>query len=559
VFAFKSFSMRTGTAVVAFFVCCAQSTFAQSLDLASTQTTAPAPTSTSTSGSIAIISGGRPLMLDGGGTGSVLAATGSIVTTASNVVGTAAAVTSGVNTAAGGTVAFSSSSSSTISATLTAAQQLAASQVLTTGAQALILSSSGSAIGGTIFLGTTGSWSGHQAPFEVPSGVTVVRDFGKSGALNLLGDFRNAGTFYAVSTNATVTNAIISAKNVINSGTLSTLLPTGGLAGYAGAIPNLDLTLKASESIQNTGTISGAKDIALVARRSEDGFNVFNAGGTVSAPNGTISIQNGFAPKGVATNVLGGVFVASRVMANAGAGDLRLMVDRITGPLDVTAGTAHSGTFGGSLQLGAITITGDPTFYTLGDMIVTAPITVAEKLALLATGNIDLGNQTITARSPSGVGQDITIIAGAKLTPMNGAVACCSPGTPEPGVNNIAEGTSVKVSGVSLSGGSIVCDGCVIDATSSIPDSRGGNVLLAAYGVGASGGEIDLANSGIGPTGRVGNVTAIAPNEIVLGLVSAAEGATITLSNAQPASRLIRGARSPARSKQARLSIPQAP
>ncbi len=103
----------------------------------------------------------------------------------------------------------------------------------------------------------------------VGSGQNLVLDFGNSSSINVTDNIHieQGGTLYAISTNPNVTNASLFANNIFNNlgGTITSILPTGGLAGYANAIPNLSLSLIAVNDIINAGTISSAANLNMFA------------------------------------------------------------------------------------------------------------------------------------------------------------------------------------------------------------------------------------------------------------------------------------------------------
>jgi adhesin HecA-like repeat protein len=162
---------------------------------------------------------------------------------------------------------------------LTPAEAVAVQQVLSSGRQTIVLGTYGNATGGSLILPSQQALSS----LVVPRGVTAVRDFAPS-QMSLTGNFTNAGRFYAVSTDAGMTNAMISALGISNlrGGLLTTVLPMGGLPGFSNAISNLSLTL-ASRRLLNAGTISSAGDLNLIG--TSNSYVVRGLGGTFSAAN----------------------------------------------------------------------------------------------------------------------------------------------------------------------------------------------------------------------------------------------------------------------------------
>jgi hypothetical protein len=149
---------------------------------------------------------------------------------------------------------------------LTPAEYVAASQVLQTGRQSIQLAAGGNAVRGSFVLNR--QFNQPIGLLDLPKGVVGINDFAKS-ALNLSGDFINAGKFYAISTNPATTTATISAANIINQpgALLTTVLPKTALPGFSNStlVKSLSLDLNASQNIANSGTISSASNLSLTA------------------------------------------------------------------------------------------------------------------------------------------------------------------------------------------------------------------------------------------------------------------------------------------------------
>lgn len=133
---------------------------------------------------------------------------------------------------------------------------------------------------------TTGSASTTANVNGAAQGATQVLDFSNSAHIDVGHEIRNEGTWYIVSTNPQITNATLSALGFINTSgaTITTVLPQGGLAGYANAISNLSLTLMAVNDIVNMGTISSAGNLSMAA-----GGSIINA--LPSGVNGALPVM----------------------------------------------------------------------------------------------------------------------------------------------------------------------------------------------------------------------------------------------------------------------------
>lgn len=155
---------------------------------------------------------------------------------------------------------------------LTPAERIALFQVINAGRQTLQIGTMGNAIGGSFTIGSRLSQS--LSGLVIPQGETAISNIASNGGLKIAGNLTNSGALYSVSTDSAVTNAVMEATNIINnaSGLLSTVLPSGGLPGITGALSNVSLSLKASENIVNSGTISSAGNLNLTA-----GGSIINA------------------------------------------------------------------------------------------------------------------------------------------------------------------------------------------------------------------------------------------------------------------------------------------
>lgn len=148
---------------------------------------------------------------------------------------------------------------------LTPAERLAVYQVVSTGNQSIMLGANGTAIGGSLTVGSR--FSDFVSSLSVPQGVSVLFDAAKNPTMNLLGNLTNAGAIYAYSTNANVSTASLSALNIINqSGSvLSSILPAGLSANISNVSASTNLNLSAVQNIINAGTMSSSGNLSLSA------------------------------------------------------------------------------------------------------------------------------------------------------------------------------------------------------------------------------------------------------------------------------------------------------
>lgn len=120
----------------------------------------------------------------------------------------------------------------------------------------------------------------------ISPGATAVIDVGNVQSLVLPGNFDNGGNVYFSSSVPNITGVSVSALTITNqqSGLISTILPTGGIAGFQSAVSSLNLTLSAAQNIINQGIISGSGNVIVTAAA-----DVINSGTISSAANISIT------------------------------------------------------------------------------------------------------------------------------------------------------------------------------------------------------------------------------------------------------------------------------
>src|SRR5262249_4400000 len=144
---------------------------------------------------------------------------------------------------------------------LTPGEYVAASQVLSSGRQSIVLGGAGASVGGSFVL--TPQLSQNINNLVVPSGVTAIANAALLPTLHLSGDLTNSGNFYAVSTNPQFSTFTIQATNIFNQpgGLLTSVVPKSGLPGFSGLVSNVHLNLNAVQNIVNAGTISSSGNL----------------------------------------------------------------------------------------------------------------------------------------------------------------------------------------------------------------------------------------------------------------------------------------------------------
>lgn len=444
---------------------------------------------------------------------------------------------------------------------LTPAERLAVYQVMSTGQQSILLGSLGNAIGGTFNIGA--KFNQYVSSLVIPRGVTAIQNAAVNSNLSLTGNLTNSGSLLGVSTSQDYSSLLISAQNIFNrqGALISTVLPSGGIAGLTGAIPSLNLTLSALQNIVNYGSITSSGNLNLSAGNSiinalptgtsgtaplmqamgNLNFNasqIVNAGvmsslngnvnfatqglqalsinnknGTIQALLGSINLRDALFSGKYDTTLLGGNLLSKELNVFSGDGIANVRVNDLTGTVNVTAGCAYVTAATDNLSIGALNLSGDPLFANAaGDLTLTNAmqlVTNGADLALLAKGNITASDPVVIDTSSStGSGGDITIVAGANFK--------------IPDINN-----STKITGASSTGGSInfvtLPGVSLIDSSAKGASGDAGNIQLIAFaGTTKGSGTITLPSStpinanSVG--GKAGDVSIIAggKNAVVL-------------------------------------------
>lgn len=454
--------------------------------------------------------------------------------------------------------------------TVTAAEYVAVKQVLGAGKQTVVLDKNGCAVGGVVDVGSLAAEKGRTKVdnLVVSQGVTALADFAKNSAVRLRGDLDNYGSLIAYSSNERRTGDI-SAENITNqqgalistdpnssnpinlglhaddtftnfgtiysSGDLTisagkTMSNVGGSSAGAGSITAMKSMNVNAPQMNNTGRMTSAQSMTLDAPGD---LNVLNQGGVLESLNGALNLRNSNFNKDCVTNLIGGVVSGKDVNLNSGGGLASIDVDDLIGTVNSAGEAVHVLSKGADLVLGDQCLIGDPTYFSAGNITINGNISVGEKLAILAAGNITSTSActSITARTAGGAGQDIYMIAGAALSPSIGApsTGTLPSGTP------IGPTNSVRVTGASLTGGNIdlsASSGLQINANSTSGVQGGGNVTMLAFEGLGGGGDVSLApnatinTSGNGAGAANGNIMVGGHGDITLGSLIADGGAT---------------------------------
>lgn len=151
---------------------------------------------------------------------------------------------------------------------------------------------------------------------SVSSGTPLVIDFGSSSILDLTGNLSVArgATIYAISTNPAIQTATIRASNIINRGLITTNVPSGALSAYPNALAGLNLSLIAIRNFVNSGVVSSAGDLNIVA-----GTSVSNTGGAavLQATNNLSILSPSLVNQGTVSSIAGNLSFNNYSQVNA--------------------------------------------------------------------------------------------------------------------------------------------------------------------------------------------------------------------------------------------------
>ncbi|MBS1989860.1 MAG: hypothetical protein JSS83_05035 [Cyanobacteria bacterium SZAS LIN-3] len=434
---------------------------------------------------------------------------------------------------------------------VTAAEYLAINEVVSSGTQTLKLNGAGVAVGGTFSFSNTGGL--RVSDLVIPVHVTALDNLSGQYTLSLSGDLLNYGALYGYSSPGQNSSGQISAREIVNerSGLISTQLPASLVSSIGGTLADINLTLNADGAITNAGKIvsggslnlvmgsgilnnsgmvsSASGNINILTHSPLTDITVTATGGTFQAQNGAIALRQSDYTGGANVNLVGGNYQSNSLNIFSGSGTISGNVENVSGQINSQAGVEHLAANSANLILGTNTVTGDPTFVNNGNITISGVNTFSEDVTIIANGNITGINNAAIVDS----GHNIILIAGVAPgagKPSSGSVTGKSPG--------ISGSTTIDFASSSNKGGNIDFTagyaGTVIDTSSSTYTAGGGNVTLASFAKGTTGGSvlfnssstINTSASIYGGTGtnNGGNVTIIAGAKPTTGAVTVQVG-----------------------------------
>ncbi len=415
-------------------------------------------------------------------------------------------------------------------AAVTPAEYVAVKQALS-GGQKISLDLSGKAVGGEVDLGaiTANNDVMRATDLVVAANVTTYGDFGRHSDFRLQGDLNNYGTVNALSSDTRINSGSIHADDItnhagslINSSVDLTLAAAGNFVNQGTIVSDGGLTVSAGATLRNSGSVNAAGKLLLNSSainnsgllKSSGGdvhlegaelaaLTVNNAGGTISALNGAINVRSADYGGTYNSTVTGGDLLSRELNLNSARGLASVEVNKLTGTINGTGTAAHVLASTDMLNLGNVCLTGDPTFYnTTGGINISANLSVAEKLTLVASGNITSADSITVQAGDASRGYDITFVAGADFTANGGSD---SPTVP-PGT---AGGVSLSGKASKTGGGILLGDGVnlVARSTDATGADDGGNFVFAAFaGKNDGSGVVDLGGDSVSSGGKNGGV-----------------------------------------------------
>jgi hypothetical protein len=335
-------------------------------------------------------------------------------------------------------------------------------------------------------------------------------------------------------------NLNLQASTIVNQGVLAAQL--GNINATTALLNNSNVmqALSGSVAIQNllSNTLSVTNLLGSIQARDKILFETLAS--TFNDSHDLVSKAN--------INLTGGMLQASSVDFISPQGKVAVTADSINGRINVSAGEAEIGVTGsGQLELGDMTITGDPTFYnTAGNVLINGALSFSgQPLAIIASGDILSGPLAgaISTSNASGSGGALTLVAGALFTSSGGTSVL------PPGVGDTS--STISITGGSVTGGKIDLSNITsLTSQSTGGGGAGGAINIVAFSGANSGsnpGTIVLpaavtVNAGGNGAGANGSITILAGassggNSITTGAISSTggtAGGTITLNTASP-------------------------
>lgn len=414
----------------------------------------------------------------------------------------------------------------------------------THGGQTLVIDNKGRASGGDLNFETLTA-SGDNLKLSslvIPEQVAAIGDFSRSSDVKLKGDVTNFGSIYAIANRDGGSTASISTHNLTNeqSGLISSV-PNASLGSNLAT--NVDLKLRADDTLSNQGKIESSGDLTLsagsqlingdakgqsativahnnlnldapsisnagsmsatngnvnVTSPSVDGttsgsINFNNDGGTVQALNGNINFGDASAAGKPDLNITGGDWLSKEFNINNADGATTVDVKNLTGTVNLHSGTAQISAQSADLNLGEFVVSGDPTIKDTGNVSITGNVTTnGGPITYIAGMNILIDpGVTISTANGAGAGGSLLMVAGAAYEDQN----------------TLGHSGETWITGSSGLGGGIYMNGTGGATITSNGTTSAGNIQMIAFPStdGLTNGEVFIQSSTITAQGGAGN------------------------------------------------------
>lgn len=433
---------------------------------------------------------------------------------------------------------------------VTPAMFMALQQVLSSGNQQVNLDLAGRAVSGLVNLS---SISTQISQLVIPTGVSALAN-SSSSVLNITGILNTQGRLIGLPAGQEQALRIqAEAVYVAPGASITTIVPADILKQISPQAGTVDLWLMSLTNVFNAGSITSSGQVNVIAQGSivnqlpagysgpaatpiimgMTGTNLYSASGTIvnsgiiSSLLGNVTFSTAIGRDLVLNNIggqvlanagsigffnpsskqlleiMGGLLQAQTIELAAGNGHARLSVDELQGLLNVSAGTAQIVSKGGTLNLGALNLTGDPTIAnSTGDVVLNSNLVLpGQDLAILASGSIrtaagvNLIDLSSTAAFPNS--GNLHVIAGYDFSQSGETYTIGSPS--ETGGSVLLGGVQIKTEGASFGNGGNVTILAHDGTASDLPTPGIINIgsISTSSGVGAAGDVKIIGQSGI--------------------------------------------------------------
>lgn len=409
-------------------------------------------------------------------------------------------------------------------------------------------------------------------------GQSAILDFTHAGSLSLSGNLQNAGILYAVSAGGN--SATIQANNIFNlsGGTITTVLPSAGFAGFNNLYQSLNLSLIAVNDIVNAGLISSAGNLSITAGNTITNSPAAAAASStamMTAASNLMMQASQIVNQGTITSQLANVMATANVLTNSGvmqALNGNMTIQSLSHTLDVNnlMGTLSAKNELLIQTLGTRPFSGDVNA-ALANINLTGGILESDKISFLSPSGLiavnadQLNGPVHIAGGLAAVTSNSDLMIGS-LNLTGDPIFASKTGDLD--LSGIFSSGQFKTNGgdfIALAYRDVIAPALVgaatIDATNSAPGAKGGYILIYAgldniivgnascsncagqwgwTGQSTSGGDIKLSQVNLKTNSNEININALKgidrPGNLAIGNIESAGagGAPVTWNNFNP-------------------------